>query len=563
MSAPPRTSGKKGTPITITEHENLGSSDLEQIIEERTAELHAQVEALNNEITELRRIEADRKRMEEALQESEEKFRMLIQSTQDGILLNDRQGVILEWNSGMERITGIPKKEALGCTLSEIATRCAPEDRKTENMEQWVLSTIAEMNHKAISSSGNPFVELTIQRSDGSNRTIEAKNFQFTSRGRVFYGAVIRDSTERKQIEDTIHESEEKYRTLVEMSPDAIFIHQQGRIVYVNPAALHQLGASSPEELIGRDILDIIHPDFHPIVQHNIQDDLKGVKTPPTELQMIRLDGTLATFEGRGSRILYHRTPAIQVVVRDITERKRAELRLREYAENLRRSNEDLKLFTSIAAHDLQEPVRGIVAFSQLLLNQCKEGGYPLTEKYLRIIENAGLRMHVLVDNLRKYSGVGAHAKPLEPTNMETILSNALNNLQLVIQETQTCITRDPLPMVLADGTQITQVFQNMIDNAMKFRREGVSPNIHISVSRLDGMWRFAVQDNGIGIPPEHFEKIFILFERLHRRDAYPGTGLGLALCKRIIERHGGQIWVESEVGKGSTFYFTLPTVPS
>ena len=700
MSDPRRTPGNERIDTRNGGPKDAVSPDTERSILERTANLNAEIEALRNEIIDIRQREAERIQIEESLKESEEKFRKLIQSTPDGIILNDDQGVILEWNAGMEQIFGIPGDEAIGRMLPEVASRCAPEDTAGDQVEEWVFSIIEEMDNKARSSSENPFIELSIRQPDGTIRIIEARNFSFTAQGRMFYGcvirditekkqveetlieseeelqnliessgdgiiitddegriikwntgaetitglaagdvvgvpaweiqsqsanegwagpdplaqyrtdwdrllhddtdphfnrlfigeirtpegdlryiqqrvfriptrrgfrigAIIRDITERKQIEDAIDESEEKYRTLVEMSPDIIVIHQQGKIVYVNPAIANLLTTSNPEDLIGMDVFDLLHPDSHAIVQQNTKNDLEGIVTPTTEVRIIRGDGTVGTFEGRGRGILYNRNPAIQVVLRDITERKAAELQLREYAENLRRSNEDLELFAAIATHDLQEPIRGIVAYSQLLLSQCREGMKPQTEKYLKIIENAGLRMNTLVRNLREYSRIRSHAEPLEPVDMGTVLSAALNNLGLVIKETQASITYDQLPVVPADATQITQVFQNVIDNALKFRREGVAPIIHISVAPLDGMWQFAVQDNGLGIPQEYYRKIFILFERLHQRDTIPGTGLGLALCKRIIERHGGRMWVESEMGKGSTFYFTLPAGPS
>jgi light-regulated signal transduction histidine kinase (bacteriophytochrome) len=275
---------------------------------------------------------------------------------------------------------------------------------------------------------------------------------------------------------------------------------------------------------------------------------------------VIRKDGTHVTVEGRGRRIHYQGKTAIEVILRDVTERKKSEQELREYTENLRRSNEDLELFVHIATHDLQEPIRGVVAFSQILLNQCQNGTCTSPEDYLRRIESAGLRMHTLVNDLRTYSNVGAVKKPREWTNMEDVLSSALANLQLVIRDTKASVTHDPLPTIWAERTRMIQLFQNIVDNALKFRRNDVVPEIHISVVPipLEGMWRFAIQDNGIGIAPEYFDKIFVLFERLHGRDTIPGTGLGLALCKRIVEEHGGRIWVESEKGKGSTFYFTL-----
>ncbi len=501
------------------------------------------------------------KRAEESLRESEDKFRNLIQSTHDGIILNDDRGTIVEWNTGMEEIFGLSAKEAIGRTLPEMATRFVPDG---ENAEEWLRSSLDRMNQQSATTSKNPFIELPIRLPDGTSRIIEGKNFYFTTEGRTFYGATIRDITERKQIEQAILENEEKYRTLVEMSPDIIIIHQDGKIVYANPALAHLLTTSALDDLIGMDVFDLLHPDSFSTVQKNIQDDLEGRATPMTEVRIARGDGTVVTFEGRGRRILYKGRPAILVVIRDVTERRAAEQKLREYAENLKRSNEDLELFAFIATHDLQEPIRGIVAYSELLLAECKKEQDPRIEQYLRIIENAGLRMNTLVSDLREYSRVRTQAKPLEPVDTGIILSNALKNLQLVIKENRASITHDDeLPVVLADGTQLTQVFQNLIENAIKFRKTGVTPEVQITAASRVGMWQFAVRDNGIGIPPEYTDKIFILFERLHARDAYPGTGLGLALCKRVIERHGGRIWVESEVGVGSTFYFTLPAVPS
>jgi PAS domain S-box-containing protein len=628
----------------------------------------------------------DRKRMEVALKESEEKFRMLIQTSQDGIILNDDQDVIIEWNQGMERIFGIPRQQAIGQTLPGIGFRVAPDMRKEEDAEQWIQSIITQIDQKHRSSEISP-VEVRIRRSDGSNGIIEAISFQFTSSGRLFYGGIVRDITDRKRadealreseekyrnlveqllqtlvivqdgrikyanrqaeefgqysraellamspeevvqlfhaedrlliaqrmrdrlagkdvpsryearflrrdgevrwadmhvnlvnyqgrpahqvmfvditdrkrIEDALHESEEKYRTLIEMSPDAIVIHEGGTILYANPATAQLFQVSHPVDLIGMDSFAVIHPDSQEISRTVAEKDRVGISSPPTEIQVIRKDGTLVTVEGRGRRIHYQGKTAIEVILRDVTERKKSEQELREYTENLRRSNEDLELFVHIATHDLQEPIRGVVAFSQILLNQCQNGTCTSPEDYLRRIESAGLRMHTLVNDLRTYSNVGAVKKPREWTNMEDVLSSALANLQLVIRDTKASVTHDPLPTIWAERTRMIQLFQNIVDNALKFRRNDVVPEIHISVIPipLEGMWRFAIQDNGIGIAPEYFDKIFVLFERLHGRDTIPGTGLGLALCKRIVEEHGGRIWVESEKGKGSTFYFTL-----
>ncbi len=463
--------------------------------------------------------------------------RKLTEHSADGILIANEQGRIVLWNRGMELITGLSARDALGIPAWEVQSKIvdkewAGPDHTKRYRELWNQALLeGEYEHS------NRHLDVQIRTPLGEVRHLQQGVFIIPTPKGNRVGCILRDITKQKQMEETLRESEEKYRTLVEMSPDAILIHQEGMLVYVNPAAVHQLGASHPDDLIGKALFDLIHPDCH---------------------AQIRLDGQLVPFEGKGTRILYRGRPAIQVMIRNITARKVAERRLKEYGERLQQSHDDLELFAYIAAHDLQEPIRGIVTYSQLLLDQCKGGNFP-SEKYLRIIERAGLRMHALVENMRKYSGVRMDRDPLEFIDAEECLANALKNLQVVIQKTHASILRDPLPRVLANSTQLTQVFQNLVDNAIKFRNVGIPPTIRIFATPEGGMWRFGIRDNGIGIPPEYFDKIFTLFEHLHQRDTYPGTGLGLAVCKRIIGRHGGRIWVESEPGEGTTFYFTLP----
>lgn len=662
----------------------------------QSGDLKAENEALKKEITAIKERLADRERCEASLKESDEKYRILFQSLGDGIVINDSEGVITEWNPAMEGIFGITKEQAVGHTLPETSALCTPCDTRIRGDEDWVRSVIDRMDRQASSQPRSPFVEIPIMRPDGTFRIIEARNFSFKVRGDTFYGGIVRDITGRKKAEEVsreneeelnnliqsssdailltdeegritkfnkaqerltglaadevvglpawefqalrsspkgpgldpltwykeiwdrllhdendqfyreivedditsttgaVHhvqvrafriptkkgfrvgaivrditdlkrtevallESEEKYRTLIEMSPDAIVIHDGGIILYANPATAHLFHASHPENIIGRDAFTIIHPDSQAISRTVAEKDKEGISTLPTEIQVIHKDGTIMTVEGRGRRIQYQGKPAIEVILRDVTERKKSEQQLREYAANLKRSNEDLELFAYIATHDLQEPIRGIVAYSQLLLAECRSDHSSQTKKYLENIARDGLRLNTLVADLREYLRVRSGGRPFAPTDMERILQDTLHTLHRQVTETQATITHDPLPIVQADSSQMTQVLQNLLANAMKFQQKGIAPTVHVSASSLDGMWQFSVRDNGVGIPEGYFEKIFILFERLYPRDTYPGTGLGLALCKRIVERHGGRMWVESDEGRGSTFYFTLP----
>lgn len=232
--------------------------------------------------------------------------------------------------------------------------------------------------------------------------------------------------------------------------------------------------------------------------------------------------------------------------------------KLEKTMEELARSNAELEHFAYIASHDLQEPLRMMKGFSQLLRRRYKGKLDSDADEFITYITDGATRMQRIIDDLLMYSRVGTRGKPFEPTDCKAILDQVLLNLQVVIQENKVAITHDPLPTVMADPSQMVQLFQNLLGNAIKFRGKE-PPRIHISAKRKGNEWVFSVCDNGIGIDPQYAERIFMVFQRLHGKDEYPGTGIGLAICKKIVERHGGRIWVESELGKGSTFYFTLP----
>jgi signal transduction histidine kinase len=278
-----------------------------------------------------------------------------------------------------------------------------------------------------------------------------------------------------------------------------------------------------------------------------------------------------------------------------VIERERAEANLRTLNQSLeqrvaartlelKRSNEELEQFAYVASHDLQEPLRMVTNYLQLLQNRYKATLDTKAQDFISIAVDGAVRMHQLIGDLLTYSRVGTAAKPLAPTDVNEVLRNASLNLKVAIDETGGKIRSGQLPTVMGDPVQLTQLFQNLIGNAIKFRSDK-PPEIQISAERVQAAacpvpqsaneqpsaanidtpmeWQFAIKDNGIGIAPKDFERIFLIFQRLHTREKYPGTGIGLALCKKIVERHGGRIWVESEPGQGSAFYFTLPEVSS
>ena len=238
---------------------------------------------------------------------------------------------------------------------------------------------------------------------------------------------------------------------------------------------------------------------------------------------------------------------------------KQAEEEIRGYAETLKRSNEELEQFAYVASHDLQEPLRAVSSFSQLLAKRYQGKLDTDADEFISFIVNGAKRMQTLINDLLAFSRLGTRGQPFAPVAGEEVLQTALVNLDAACTESGALITHDPLPMLLGDSTQLTQLFQNLLSNAMKFRRPKQVPQIHISATPGDGFWQLSVRDNGIGIDPRYFERIFILFQRLHERDTYPGTGIGLAICKKIVERHGGRLWVDSGPETGSCFHFTIP----
>jgi signal transduction histidine kinase len=224
----------------------------------------------------------------------------------------------------------------------------------------------------------------------------------------------------------------------------------------------------------------------------------------------------------------------------------------------LARSNADLEQFAYVASHDLQEPLRAVTSYAELLEMKYSDVLDEKAMKYLFHMTSGVTRMQVLINDLLSYSRVGTRGKEFAPTDMGEVLDEALQNLQGAIEESGAKVTHDPLPVVEADAMQMRQLFQNLVGNAIKFRGER-PPGVHVSAEKQEDAWLFGVRDTGIGIEPKYNERIFEIFQRLHGRTEYEGTGIGLALCRRIVERHGGRIWVESEPGAGTTFYFTIP----
>jgi PAS domain S-box-containing protein len=365
---------------------------------------------------------------------------------------------------------------------------------------------------------------------------------------------------ERRRVEEALRESEERYRTILENIEDGYYeLDLAGNFTFFNDSICRIFGYPK-EELMGMNNRQYTDEENAKKAFRAYNKVYKtGEPGRACGYEIIRKDGAKRHIEASVSllRDSSGKPTGFRGISRDVTDRKRAEEALREKTEELARSNRDLEQFAYVASHDLREPLRMVTSYVQLLARRYKGKLDSNADEFIGFAQDGATRMWNLINDLLTYSRVGMRGNQLEPTDCEKVLSLSLNNLEVAVEENGALVTHDALPTVMADNSQLVQLFQNLIENAIKFRGKE-PPRVHVSASRNGNGWIFSVRDNGIGIAPEYAERIFIIFQRLHGREEYPGTGIGLALCQKIVERHGGQIWVESEVGKGATFYFSL-----
>jgi len=358
-------------------------------------------------------------------------------------------------------------------------------------------------------------------------------------------------------------ESAARYRGLLEAAPDAmVVVDVLGEIVLLNLEAEKTFGYRR-DELIGQPVTNIIPEGF---AERLVADGLRPAAEALAqhmgtgiELSGRRKNGSEFPIEIMLSPLDSDEGIVVTAAIRDISVRKATEATLLQKVEELKRSNEELGQFAYIASHDLQEPLRMVASYTQLLARRYKGRLDKDADEFIGFAVDGASRMQQLIQDLLDYSRIGTKGRDLIETSSEVALQQALRNLRGAIEESHARVTHDPLPLVLADPMQLSQLFQNLIGNAIKYQKTGAVPEVHISAGRNgDPKWTFSIKDNGLGIDPQYFERIFGMFQRLHKRDEFAGTGMGLAICKKIVERHGATISVESQLGHGSTFRFAL-----
>jgi PAS domain S-box-containing protein len=421
----------------------------------------------------------------------------------------------------------------------------------------------AELDLRRLMSDGQTVRghETRVRRRDGSDVSVSLYAAPLHEAGKQT-GTVLRwvDLSERRMLEKQLLQAQRLEG--LEAAPDAmVVVNRDGEIVLVNLQAEKRFGYRR-DELLGKPVTTIIPNGF---AERLLADDLRSAEEAlaqqiGTGIELVgrRQDASEFPIEIMLSPLRSADGILITAAIRDITVRKAAEVTLRNNVEELKRSNEELGNFAYIASHDLQEPLRMVASYTQLLAKRYKGKLDAEADEFIGFAVDGASRMQRLIEDLLSYSRVASTGVELVETSSQDALDHAMVNLREAIRDSGAVVTHDALPSVKADETQLVQLFQNLIGNAIKYQRPGI-PLVHVGVARHGRTrWSFAVKDNGLGIEARYFERIFGMFQRLHKRDEFSGTGIGLAICKKIVERHGGSLSVESSPGEGSTFTFGL-----
>jgi PAS domain S-box-containing protein len=494
-----------------------------------------------------------RRDAENHLARMEGRYRGLLEAAPDAMVVVNPGGEIVLLNVQAEKQFGYRRDELVGQKVKNIIPAGFAERLVAD-----ALRTTADALAQQIGTG----IELTGRRKNGSDFPIEIMLSPLESAEGILVTAAIRDISVRRDAENHLARMEGRYRGLLEAAPDAmVVVNPGGQIVLLNVQAEKQFGYSR-DELVGQKVKNIIPEGF---AERLVADALRSAEDALAqqigtgiELTARRKNGSNFPIELMLSPLESAEGVLVTAAIRDITTRKKAEANLLDKVEELNRSNEELGQFAYIASHDLQEPLRMVASYTQLLSRRYKGKLDADADEFIAFAVDGASRMQRLIQDLLTYSRVGTKGQDLLDVSSEEALQQALINLRSAIEDSGALVTHGPLPAVLADEMQLIQLFQNLVGNAIKYQSPGI-PKVHISAARNGAnKWIFSVKDNGLGIDRQYFEKIFGMFQRLHKREEFAGTGIGLAICKKIVERHGGSISVQSEPGHGSTFQFAL-----
>lgn len=496
-------------------------------------------------------------------------FRTVLESAPDAVVIVDENGTIVLVNGQTEKLFGYKREELYDCNVEKLIPQRF-HARHSEHRKQFTAAP-------RIRPMGQGKELFGIQK-NGKEFPIEISLSPLETEDGRFIFSAIRDVTEQKKIADEIksvnaelEEAERKFRAIIESAPDAmVIVDEQGKIKLVNEQTEKIFGYKR-NELLDKHVEKLIPQRFH--AQHTgyreqftaephirpmgLGKELYGIRKNGEEFPVEISLSPLETSEGR----------FISSSIRDVTLQKQAadqikefNAQLKKHADELEKSNLELKQFAYIVSHDLQSPLRNISGFVQLLQQTYKEKIDEQADDWInRTVKNTK-KMEMIIHDILAYSRIGSRARPFQITDLNEVLTEVMSTLESSINDANAVITYDKLPTVMGDPSQLAHVFQNLIGNGIKYQSKK-TPHVNITAKKNKTEYIISVSDNGIGIDPQYHDRIFEIFKRLHTHQEYPGTGIGLSICRRILDRHGGKIWAESEPGKGSKFYFTLKQI--
>jgi len=540
----------------------------------------------------------ENKKAEQKLKESEKKYKILFEKAPMAILLINLKLIIEDCNTSAELLFGYTKEELLGGGTSYL-----------DNIPPDTQLILAKNFSKFLKTGVPELVEIQLIKKEGKMIWINAYLIEVKIAEKSYILAMIQDITERKKAEEELRNRDrdlhirnelsniflttsdkEMYHKVLEFVKDLMqseygyfgYIDENGDLVC--PSLTFKIwdkcqvkdkdvifphknwtgiwGRSLLEKKILYSNQDLNVPEGHLHLNNTIVAPIIFKEEVIGQLGFANKTSNYTENDKKGIADI---TNFIAPVLNASIEQQNAEQKLKGSNESLKiameelkRSNKELEQFAYVASHDLQEPLRMVASFTQLLQKRYQDKLDDDANDFINYAVDGATRMHSLISDLLIFSRVGSRGKPFKITDMNIVIEVVLNNLRQLINETNSVITSDPLPVIEADKSQMIQLFQNIISNGIKFRGEK-DPIIHVTAEIKTDKWIFSVKDNGFGMDSKYFDRIFVIFQRLHKKDEYGGTGIGLAVCKKIIQRHSGKIWVESELGKGSTFYFSIP----
>lgn len=478
--------------------------------------------------------------------DQEQMFQALFESATEGIVVADTHGKIVMINPNGSRMFGYSKEELVGQKIEVLIPKPLAKKhvshRKGYNKNPHPRSMGIGMDLSAVKKDGSEFpVEVSL-----SHAKIEEQTMAI---------AFVIDITERRRI----NERANLLGRVFDQSLNEIYIFdaQTYRFLQVNHGAQKNIGYTMAE-LATMTPVDI-KPEFTKKLFDQIVEPLVSQKEEIIQFETVhqRKDGSNYTVEVHLQQFSFESRPVYMAIILDITARKEAEQEIKRANQELKRSNAELEQFAYVASHDLQEPLRMVSSYTQLLAKRYQDQLDAEANEFIGYAVDGAGRMQILIKDLLEYSRVGTRGNPFTATDIGEVLETVKLNLTNSIEEAGAKMKVNKMPVLNGDGSQLVQLFQNLISNALKFKN-GKPPQISISARELKDQWKFTVKDNGIGIDPKYQDRIFMIFQRLHTKEDYVGSGIGLAICKKIVERHGGRIWYESIPGGGTIFYFTL-----